>query len=152
MSVPLETTSSHSHSHSHAHPHAEPATPTQSEKDEEEESIANGEHSEEEKALPVRLDRLIAFLDSYFGRVELISPGTPSSTSAETSIPTKEEEEGMKVDDEEKIVEVIEEDNKVDQEIEEVKVEKSKVPVIRVHLDEHYADVTVEDLVCFFPS
>lgn len=93
--------------------------------------------------LPTRLDRLIAFLDSYFGQVELIVP----TEEEMNSVPEETEEVEMAA------VEEDDEDGKVlaenGAEVEEKVVIKKtgKVPVIRVRLDENFADVTVEDLV-----
>lgn len=86
--------------------------------------------------LPTRLDRLIAFLDSYFGQVELIVPDALEESSVPTEIPLGEEP----TEGEEK-------------KMEDVVVERTlaRVPVIRVRLDENFADVTVEDLVRIVP-
>lgn len=126
--VPSETSSGHSHSHDHPHPHAEPESPS-SDPDEVEDDDA--------LALPNRLDRLLAFLSSYFGQVELINPeDTPIA-----DVEPKEEAEEVEVKDEKMgVVEDGEEDIKV-------KIEHPRVPVIRVRLDEHVADVNVEDMV-----
>ena len=104
--------------------------------------------------LPTRLDRLIAFLDSYFGQVELIIPSPGESTIIEVEVPnlvvpvSKEVEnevvgEGTKLGGGEKVVEEV---------LRMEKREVMKVPIIRVWLDENFADVTVEDLVRPLPS
>lgn len=127
--VHSETSSGHSHSHDHPHPHAEPESPS-SDPDEDEDHDA--------LALPNRLDRLLAFLSSYFGQVELINPEDNPIADVE---PKEEVEEVVEAKDENMVV-VEEGDEET-----KVKIEHPRVPVIRVRLDEHVADVNVEDMV-----
>ena len=165
--IGIASTTTHSHSHSHVprHPHAEPISPPSSprptsrltdakpvatSKKEEKEEV---EESLDPKSLnlPTRLDRLIAFLDSYFGSVELLIPTAGESTIIDVEIPSltislpieseagKEVGEGTKLGGGELVLEG-----------EGMRIEKRevmKVPVIRVWLDENFADVTVENLV-----
>lgn len=83
--------------------------------------------------MPTRLDRLIAFLDSYFGQVELV---TPDQILAER----KEQFAAQKLED-------ASPDNTETSSIKDEVEDKLMAPVIRVRLDEHVADVTIEDLV-----
>ena len=104
--------------------------------------------------LPTRLDRLIAFLDSYFGQVELIIPSPGESTIIEVEVPTTVlpipvEVEGT-VGEGTKLGGGTTESGEMVVKIERKEV--MKVPIIRVRLDENFADVTVEDLVCLFDS
>lgn len=112
-------------------------------------------------ALAVRLDRLIAFLDSYFGQVELISPTAEGEATEEegkeeeeekkeeegvleeSEVEKKKEEESMEGEEEEKEEEKIE----VEEKVEEERVDVVRAPVIRVRLDAHHADVNIDDLV-----
>lgn len=101
--------------------------------------------------LPTRLDRLIAFLDSYFGQVELIIPSPGESTIIEVEVPTTVlpipvEVEGT-VGEGTKLGGGTTESSEMVVKIERKEV--MKVPIIRVKLDENFADVTVEDLVCY---
>jgi cleavage and polyadenylation specificity factor subunit 3 len=182
-----ETSNGHSHSHTHSrpHPHADPPTPPPEE----------DEQPDTSKYLPTRLDRLVAFLDSYFGHVELIKPeeSRPSLPLISSEREEKDSEslkEGDKKDTAIKASETMtversglteletiegggedaiqidpaqppetaediqrEEVQNLERErvkLEEIALEHPRVPVIRVHLDEYFADVTVETLVCFF--
>lgn len=102
-------------------------------------------------ALPSRLDRLIAFLDSYFGHVELIEPqstSTPASadvamTDAPVVVDSNESPEKAEME----LAAKADEAALAKKEEVEVKLEHPRVPVIRVRLDDHVADVTVENLV-----
>lgn len=150
QSPKLETSSGHSHSH--FHPHAEPATPPASSPPTKEKTEGEEDDDVFSHPLPSRLDRLIAFLDSYFGHVELIQP---SSLPPKTITPPPDESQIVIDVDElpEKAEELLEEakEEREKEEAEEVKeeLEHPRVPVIRVKLDEHIADVTVETLVSF---
>jgi cleavage and polyadenylation specificity factor subunit 3 len=154
--------SPHHHHHHHPHPQAEPIDlPSLSILDKQEEIDIEPIESNDPTSfpLPTRLDRLIAFLDSYFGQVELIMREEiiPASESI-TELPSIVED----ISEEEKIVEegIEEEKNIVGQTTEEMELteekdvivkEETKVgvqaPIIRVRLDDHTADVTIEDLV-----
>ncbi|KAK4694158.1 hypothetical protein P7C70_g8785, partial [Phenoliferia sp. Uapishka_3] len=142
------TSSGHGHSHAHPHPNTEPPTPPQSPHPSQKEAEST-EEEDELNTLPSRLDRLIAFLDSYFGHVELIEPSPlPPSTSADVAMSVELEldpnEPPEKAEMElEAQKEKIEEMKK--EEVEQ-KLERPRVPVIRVRLDDYVADVTVEDL------
>lgn len=122
------------------------------------------EEDEETSTLPSRLDRLIAFLDSYFGSVELIQPSSESFTSpppAETTPPptTTEAEPSAVADEamidstepaeksEQEVAELVE--VKAEERAEEIAKEKKnpRAPVIRVKLDDYFADVEIENLV-----
>ncbi|CEQ39582.1 SPOSA6832_01125 [Sporobolomyces salmonicolor] len=164
-----QTSGGHSH-HPHPHPYAEPASPPPSSKPliaptspstsadtakpEEPDSFTDAAAS-----LPSRLDRLIAFLDSYFGQVELIRPEdlplcSPSPPASPTALPEAAaealdtppapSEPAEKAEDEEKAQE------KKERVVEERRVKRERerpgAPVVRVKLDEHFADVRVEDL------
>jgi len=123
--------------------------------------------------LRTRLDRLIAFLDSHFGTVELLLPQDLEHESNQASISELTLSETQDVEmDEESIEEggVKEEDGEGEGKIEEgekVRIEKrvidrdemskigfeksmdnlrGKLPTIRVWLDSHSADVSLENL------
>ncbi|GAA5820661.1 hypothetical protein JCM11251_003101 [Rhodosporidiobolus azoricus] len=157
-----KTTSDHPHRyHHHPHPYAEhPSPPSTSQpllKSEPSDEEATSTEPTDADLLPSRLDRLIAFLDSYFGHVELIRPEDVSASSAPelTSATTEDPAPEMQVDapptePAEKVEDMAAE--KVE-EAEEKKVgalkqeeEQPRAPVVRVKLDEHWADVRVEDL------
>ncbi|GAA5973836.1 hypothetical protein JCM21900_002089 [Sporobolomyces salmonicolor] len=164
-----QTSGSHSH-HQHPHPYAEPASPPPTSKPliaptspstsadtaklEEPDSFTDAAAS-----LPSRLDRLIAFLDSYFGQVELIRPedlppcspsppaspiALPEAAAEALDTPPAPSEPAEKAEDEEKAQE------KKERVVEERRVRRERerpgAPVVRVKLDEHFADVRVEDL------
>ncbi|GAA5857869.1 hypothetical protein JCM1840_000943 [Sporobolomyces johnsonii] len=164
-----QTSGGHSHHH-HPHPYAEPASPPPSSKpliapSSPSTSSATAKLEEPDSSsdaatsLPSRLDRLIAFLDSYFGHVELIRPEdlpprSPSPPVSPTALPEAAAEAldtppapsvpAEKAEDEEKAQE------KKQREGEERRFKKERerpgAPVVRVKLDEHFADVRVEDL------
>ncbi|GAA5999893.1 hypothetical protein JCM10207_005959 [Rhodosporidiobolus poonsookiae] len=161
-----KTTSDHPHTHHHhPHPYAEPASPPPSStplikpESTDDATLADASPSPAD-LIPSRLDRLIAFLDSYFGHVELIrpedaptpSPSTPAPAEAEAAPPAPELTlDAPPTEPAEKVEDAA---NAARAEVEEVKQEElaqekehPKVPVIRVKLDEHWADVRVEDLV-----
>ncbi|GAA5967794.1 hypothetical protein JCM11641_005767 [Rhodosporidiobolus odoratus] len=168
-----KTTSDHPHDHHHhhrPHPYAEPPSPPPSSaapliKPELSDEPSSPSATETD-ALPSRLDRLIAFLDSYFGQVELLRPehaATPTASSSRSEKPTTDsaaETESISAPEMQVDVAPTEPAEKVEdkaaeavQEAEEKKVEQlkeeedqPKAPVIRVKLDEHWADVRVEDL------
>lgn len=116
-------------------------------------------------SLPTRLDRLIAFLDSYFGQVELVRPEDVDSINvvdAETVVDNvvldPNEPAELAEDELKKKVEEVkaEKEQEQQQQLEQEDPETSKqsaqaarVPIIRVKLDEHVADVRVENLVRF---
>lgn len=155
-----ETTDDHPHNHSHPHPYAEASTPPATSDEAEAAKIED----EEAAVLPTRLDRLIAFLDSYFGQVELIRPeelSTPPANgapvpAADIDVKYVAEETAVKVEaDESEPAEEVEDkaeaeaERKAAEERQQLEEERQrpKAPVIRVKLDEHWADVKVEDLV-----
>ncbi|KAL8281150.1 hypothetical protein RQP46_006508 [Phenoliferia psychrophenolica] len=141
------TSSGHSHSHAHPHPNTEPLTPPQSPHPSQEEGSEL-----DQSTLPSRLDRLIAFLDSYFGHVELIQPDSLPPPSTTAPVPATDvamvdpdpnespEKAEMELAAKAKALEAGE------AAVVESKLEHPRVPVIRVRLDDHVADVTVEDL------
>ncbi|GAA5833228.1 hypothetical protein JCM9279_001462 [Rhodotorula babjevae] len=158
-----KTTEDHPHHHHHHHPHpyAEPPSPSAplSDVDEPSTSAPDADADEEAAVLPSRLDRLIAFLDSYFGQVELVQPSTssPSPSSApapvapaadeasaasepklepvdDATLPPEKAEDAMQV-------EAVAEADKAHE-----RLERPRAPVIRVTLDSYHADVRVEDL------
>ncbi|POY74501.1 hypothetical protein BMF94_2261 [Rhodotorula taiwanensis] len=144
------------HHHHHHHPHAEPPSPPAAHRSLEASSSSQAavkaEPKEEEEddvaaALPSRLDRLIAFLDSYFGHVELLSPEEQAAAPHTAVIPTEAEVEATAVKVEASSTEPAE---KVEDAAEEALEQKSAArplaPVIRVRLDDHWADVRIEDL------
>lgn len=140
-----ETTSAHSHC-SHSHPHAEPAAPTTQEKGAEP-SEGEGELS----SLHARLDRLIAFLDSYFGQVELLQPDDPTYDLPQEEKPAPVEEPAApsspKVKDESELPpppDLVPASPTPEAEVEAKPAVRA--PIIRVRLDNHVADVVVEDL------
>lgn len=114
-----------------------------------------------------RLDRLIAFLDSYFGNVELLDPADerrlvkavnpkikvksveqqPDQDSMATDQPAADTD---KTDDEKKALANVDEkqdqEEEDEEEEEEEMVDLSDVPVVRVTLDSAIADVSVQDL------
>lgn len=164
-------TSSGSHC-SHRHPHAE-ATPPPEVKDDIDESrhddglassssedaVANG--SDQSKIdFASRLDRLIAFLDSYFGQVELIRPEEldvetagisdepaqePDVEEIVADVPLDPNEPAEKA--EEELQAYVDDVVKQEHAAAEAQIAQPRVPVIRVRLDQHVADVTVENLV-----
>ncbi|GAA6041172.1 hypothetical protein JCM8097_004151 [Rhodosporidiobolus ruineniae] len=172
-----KTTSDHPHHHHHhaPHPYAEPASPPPSSRplikpedpssSSEPAAAAEGEGLD---ALPSRLDRLIAFLDSYFGHVELLRPEdlppSPSPSPADAAehepapapatepvapdmavdIPAAASEPAEKVEDAAVAAAEEMEEKKAEELAEEKK--RPRAPVVRVKLDEHWADVRVEDL------
>ncbi|GAA5865687.1 hypothetical protein JCM8547_002750 [Rhodosporidiobolus lusitaniae] len=170
-----KTTSDHPHHHHHhPHPYAEPPSPPSEPLIPKSDSNAPTADSEVD-LLPSRLDRLIAFLDSYFGQVELIRPedlppspspasaplpsvlaDAPASTETDAApAPAAAAEGDMAVDvppsePAEKAEDAAAEAKEVEEEKKEEALKEEKkspqVPVIRVRLDEHWADVRVEDL------
>lgn len=82
-----------------------------------------------------RTDRLIAFLDSHFGNIEILQGGEPQAA-----------EEPKKEDDEE-----VEEGTAEDAMEEEAGEKLPKPPRMRVRLDSHWADVSLDDFVRFIP-
>lgn len=174
-----ESPHSHSHSHHHhlPHPQAEPIDlpslpidlPSLSILDKQEELDVEPIESNDPSSfpLPTRLDRLIAFLDSYFGQVELVMREATQSHSEIAAkciaivedidqadkIEEKEAQEEQflveKVDEAKVEVEEKQEAGQVEfkMEEEEEKTMQIRAPIIRVRLDDHTADVTIEDLV-----
>ncbi|GAA5844005.1 hypothetical protein JCM3766R1_004042 [Sporobolomyces carnicolor] len=177
----VKQTSSHDHHHHHhhhhhaPHPYAEPSSPRPllpSTPEEEEDGSAKKEEDEEEAelaTLPSRLDRLIAFLDSYFGSVELLKssakethPEAATETSA-TATSAQSAAEPTGAPEEEAVAQIDASEPAEKSEQEAVKIEAAaaeeraneiererkhpRAPVIRVKLDEHFADVDIESLV-----
>ncbi|GAA5925667.1 cleavage polyadenylation factor subunit YSH1 [Sporobolomyces koalae] len=174
----VKQTSSHDHHHHHhhaPHPYAEPPSPkpTLAPKLEDDE-VPEAETVQEDElsTLPSRLDRLIAFLDSYFGSVELIEPSTATSPTPSSPVPAAESatsppptpttetagETEVAIDEvnidptepaeksEQELAKI--EQTKIEREQEEVEREKHspRAPVIRVKLDDYFADVEIENL------
>ncbi|GAA5989011.1 hypothetical protein JCM5350_001749 [Sporobolomyces pararoseus] len=172
----VKQTSSHDHHHHHApHPYAEPPSPKPllpSTPEEDEEAKKEEEEEDESSILPSRLDRLIAFLDSYFGSVELLQPSRAKSSSppqedpVESATSTAMDEETVEESTTSTTEEVIAqidpkepaekseqeaakiEEAAAEQRAKEIEQEKRNphAPVIRVKLDEHFADVDIENL------
>ncbi|ORY84136.1 Endoribonuclease YSH1 [Leucosporidium creatinivorum] len=163
----VKKTSSGPGSHcSHRHPHAEPSPPPADlpKADEAEATTSTPKEAETElDLLPSRLDRLIAFLDSYFGQVELIrpedivaspSPAAPSPPPAAAAA-DMEVDAGAEIDPnplepaekaEQELAEAAEEEQTKERLEKEERIRKPRVPVIRVRLDDYVADVVVESL------
>ncbi|KAM0791584.1 endoribonuclease ysh1 [Microbotryomycetes sp. NB124-2] len=93
---------------SHRHPHAEPPTPPRSLKEDDDDTMMKTEDgvSSNELGGVSRLDKLIAFLDSYFGSVELIKPEDLPlpPTPTPPSPPQAEDEQDSNKQDLEKVV------------------------------------------------
>lgn len=103
------------HPHSHPkNPYAEPPSPPA---DEDASALARSDFG---RSMASRVDRLIAFLDSHFGNVELVPEENPDE-----AVEAEEVEDGG------------------------VEVEKKGLlpPRIRVRLDDHWADVSLDDFV-----
>ncbi|GAA5947956.1 hypothetical protein JCM3765_007045 [Sporobolomyces pararoseus] len=176
----VKQTSSHDHHHHHPapHPYAEPPSPKPlllSTPEEDEDAKKEEDEEHELSTLPSRLDRLIAFLDSYFGSVELLRPSTAKSPSppqedpadpptrsettateeeaAEESTTSTTEDAVAQIDPSEPAEKSEQEAAKIEeaaaeQRAKEIEQEKKnpRAPVIRVKLDEHFADVDIENL------
>ncbi|GAA5897961.1 hypothetical protein JCM8208_003203 [Rhodotorula glutinis] len=148
------------HHHHHPHPYAEPPSPSAPPPgaDEPSASAPDAEADAEAAVLPSRLDRLIAFLDSYFGQVELVQPSSssPSPSSAPATVtsaadePSAAEPKPEPVDDATLPPEKAEDAMQVEAVTEADKAlerfERPRAPAIRVTLDSYHADVRVEDL------
>lgn len=99
--------------------------------------------------LPSQVDRMIAFLHSHFGTVEFLSPeeANEQDEAREDALVAEEEEKKPKVGDESIKSE------EVPPSIEATHLKNGSGahsgPVIRVRLDDHFADVDVENLVSF---
>ncbi|GAA5983299.1 hypothetical protein JCM10908_000230 [Rhodotorula pacifica] len=144
-----KTTEDHPHHHHHhPHPYAEPPSPPREfrsiegvKKEEDEETEA------EASTLPSRLDRLIAFLDSYFGHVELLSPEEQAALPPSTPAWSAAEVEETAVKVEAASTEPAEKVEDAAEAIQQKKIpERPLAPIVRVRLDEHWADVRIEDL------
>lgn len=165
---PTETSSGPGSHCSHRHPHAEPSPPPTDlpQADEDEAATSTPKEEADPSAfLPSRLDRLIAFLDSYFGRVELIRPEDveaspspapsppPATVAAEMEVDTGAEVDPNPLEPAEKaeqeLAEAAEEEQNKERLEKEERIRKPRVPVIRVKLDDYVADVMVESLVSF---
>lgn len=146
----------HHHHHHHRHPYAEPPSPpgqTRSlEGSTSSDSIKKEENEKdaEESTLPSRLDRLIAFLDSYFGHVELLSPEEQAALPPSTPVWSAAEVEETAVKVEASSTEPAEKvEDAAEAALQQRKVpERPLAPIVRVRLDDHWADVRIEDLVC----
>lgn len=115
------------HSHQHRHPYAEPPSPPP---DEEPSALARSDFG---LSVATRVDRLIAFLDSHFGNIALLQGGP-----AEDQEDVKPEEEGE------------EGQGTAEDEMKEEAGDKLPLPPrIRVKLDDHWADVSLDDFVRF---
>lgn len=153
-----ETTEDHPHQHHHhhhRHPYAEPPSPPRHTRSIEASTSSDGVKKEEEEemeaeasTLPSRLDRLIAFLDSYFGHVELLSPEEQAALPPATPVWSAAEVEEAAVKVEAPSMEPAEKVEDAAEAILEKKVlERPLAPIVRVRLDDHWADVRIEDLV-----
>lgn len=153
-----ETTEDHPHQHHHhhhRHPYAEPPSPPRHTRSIEASASSDGVKKEEEEGteaeastLPSRLDRLIAFLDSYFGHVELLSPEEQAALPPTTPVWSATEVEEAAVKVEASSTEPAEKVEDAAEAILEKKVlERPLAPIVRVRLDDHWADVRIEDLV-----
>ncbi|BGP55727.1 endoribonuclease ysh1 [Rhodotorula sphaerocarpa] len=151
-SVKKTTEDNPHHHHHHPHPHAERASPPPADRNIDSSSPAEAVKDEEAAdaeaaVLPSRLDRLIAFLDSYFGHVELLSPEEQAAqpVSAPARTVDQVEETAVKVE-----APADEPAEKVEDAAEEVLEHKPDTrppaPIVRVRLDDHWADVRIEDL------
>lgn len=155
----VETTEDHPHQHHHhhhRHPYAEPPSPPRhTRRIEASTSSSDGVKKEEEEetdaeasTLPSRLDRLIAFLDSYFGHVELLSPEEQAALPPTTPVWSAAEVEEAAVKVEASSTEPAEKvEDAAEAILEKKALERPLAPIIRVRLDDHWADVRIEDLV-----
>ncbi|BGP40526.1 endoribonuclease ysh1 [Rhodotorula kratochvilovae] len=160
-----KTTEDHPHSHAHhhhPHPYAEPpsppapsSAPPEPSTSAAEEPSADAEEQEEAATIPSRLDRLIAFLDSYFGQVELVQPSS-SPVPAPASPPPEPKME--QAEDAAAPPEKAEDDAAAaaatgaeGEKLAAQEPARPAAPVIRVKLDSYHADVRVEDLVRSLP-
>ncbi|TKA56850.1 hypothetical protein B0A53_01251 [Rhodotorula sp. CCFEE 5036] len=152
-----KTTEDHPHQHHHhhhRHPYAEPPSPPRHTRSIEASASSDGVKKEEEEGteaeastLPSRLDRLIAFLDSYFGHVELLSPEEQAALPPTTPVWSATEVEEAAVKVEASSTEPAEKVEDAAEAILEKKVlERPLAPIVRVRLDDHWADVRIEDL------
>ncbi|GAA6060101.1 hypothetical protein JCM10212_003509 [Sporobolomyces blumeae] len=172
-SVKQTSSQDHHHHHHHPsapHPYAEPPSPKPLIRSSPEDLDGKKEDEDEAESiaatLPTRLDRLIAFLDSYFGSVELIQPSTSTTarepmqpeTAAESTTAAAPPENGttganVEIDPSEP-AEQAEQELATAQKVKEeeraqaLAEEKARprAPVIRVKLDEYFADVEIENL------
>ncbi|GJN90878.1 hypothetical protein Rhopal_003892-T1 [Rhodotorula paludigena] len=106
--------------------------------------------------VPSRLDRLIAFLDSYFGQVELLRPEDMPTPPPSAAVPEPDAAEAAAVTVEAAPTEPAEKvedaaaaaaaEAKKEKNEAQAQADRPRAPVIRVKLDEHCADVRVEDL------
>ncbi|SCZ88382.1 BZ3500_MvSof-1268-A1-R1_Chr2-1g04374 [Microbotryum saponariae] len=146
---------------SHRHPHAEPTTPPSRTTKTLDDAEPTGEETSQEEDLPTRLDRLIAFLDSYFGKVELVIPkpktagdsSPPLESAAEPEEKATEPSVPMEGDTELGPPTTTTTNPEGEEHFAEVETTTTPtlptqplMPVIRVHLDDLIADVRVEDL------
>ncbi|TNY23563.1 Endoribonuclease YSH1 [Rhodotorula diobovata] len=152
----------HHHHHHHPHPYAEPPSPSAPPPADDDAPSASVDDADAEAAvLPSRLDRLIAFLDSYFGQVELIRPSSsspPAPPAAETEeakekekdVTTAEQLKPEPVDDAtlppEKVEDALHAEAEAEAKATQQRAARPAAPVIRVTLDSYHADVRVEDL------
>lgn len=153
-----KTTEDHPHQHHHhhhRHPYAEPPSPPRhTRRIEASTSSSDGVKKEEEEetdaeasTLPSRLDRLIAFLDSYFGHVELLSPEEQAALPPTTPVWSAAEVEEAAVKVEASSTEPAEKvEDAAEAILEKKALERPLAPIIRVRLDDHWADVRIEDL------
>lgn len=65
-------------------------------------------------------------------------------------MPSEQDIKEEEVSGEEKIEEIVEDAATTIEQVESV-IPKTRAPVIRVRLDDHFADVTIEDLVRRYP-
>lgn len=96
---------------------------------------------------PAQVDRLIAFLHSHFGTVEFLSAEDVNQAAAAQELPKDDEESSKDKEEEEKPDMMEEEEGKPEPEASKSQHAEIPGPVIRVRLDGHTADVSVENLV-----
>ncbi|KAK4047153.1 endoribonuclease ysh1 [Microbotryomycetes sp. JL201] len=159
----VKKTSMNSHC-SHRHPHAEPPTPPHSPQIKpaslESDAIKSEKDIVEREAGLSRLDKLIAFLDSYFGSVELIKPQDVSLPRTSTPLTNQESKPDQDDQEQAKIESVVDDtvppevaeqqDSESVQKQEQIKalekLRQSTVPIIKLTLDSSTAFVQPESL------
>ncbi|KAH8929232.1 Metallo-hydrolase/oxidoreductase [Atractiella rhizophila] len=121
---------------SHRHAHAEPDSPPPTATEKEQSAIFS-------QTLSSRLDRLIAFLSAHFSSVEIFIPGqeTEEQEQEEMGEDTKVEEGEEK----EKFVDHVPGEKANGKELVKRSEEQGTIPKIRVWLDNHKADISIED-------
>ncbi|BGP48639.1 endoribonuclease ysh1 [Rhodotorula kratochvilovae] len=154
-----KTTEDHPHSHAHhhhPHPYAEPpsppapsSAPPEPSTSAAEEPSADAEEQEEAATIPSRLDRLIAFLDSYFGQVELVQPSSspvPAPASPPPEPKMEQAEDAAAPPEKAEDAAAAADTGAAGEKLAAQEPARPAAPVIRVKLDSYHADVRVEDL------